>query len=95
MKRKAYVGNEGTEIILNTYEDLTGATVGISVQKPSGVTVVWSATVYETQKVRYTVQAGDFNEVGVYNVQPVLALPDGGWSGLATSGEFRVYGPHQ
>ena len=94
-RKKPYVGDIGTDIILDVYEDLTGATVGISVRKPSGMVVVWSAVVHETLSVRHTVRAGDFDEAGIYRVQPVVALADGTWSGRGGTGEFRVYAKHQ
>ena len=94
-KKKPYVGDIGTEIILDVYEGLAGATVGISVRKPTGATVIWPAVVYESRSVRHTTMDGDFNEAGVYRVQPVVSLADGTWSGLGATAEFRVYGKHQ
>lgn len=94
-RKKPYVGDIGTDIILDVNDDLVGATVGISVRKPSGSTVVWPAVVYESRSVRHTAAAGDFNEAGVYRVQPVISLADGTWSGLGATAEFRVYGKHQ
>ncbi len=93
--KKPYVGDIGTDIILDVHEDLTGATVGISVRKPSGTTAVWPAAVHESRSVRHTAAAGDFNETGVYRVQPVISLADGTWSGRGKTAEFRVYGKHQ
>jgi len=94
-REKPYVGDIGTDIILDVNEDLTGATVGISVRKPSGTTAVWSAAVYESRSVRHTAAAGDFNEAGVYRVQPVIALADDSWAGRGATAEFRVYDKHQ
>mgnify|MGYP000844646023 CR=1 FL=1 len=94
-EKKPYVGDIGTDLVVDVTEDLTGATVGLSVRKPSGITVVWQAVVHESRSVRHTVAAGDFNEAGVYRVQPVISLADGTWSGRGKTAELRVYGKHQ
>jgi len=92
--QKPYAGDVGTELLLDVHEDLTGAMVGIAVRKPSGAETVWDATVHESQSVRHTIAAGDFNETGIYCVQPVIRLA-GGWSGRGATAEFRVYEKYQ
>lgn len=86
---KYYVGDVGTEIIVDTCSDLTAATVtNLVVEKPDGTTHMWVGSVYEITKIRYVVQVGDFDQAGEYYVQAYVEMP--GWSGYGTTTSFRV-----
>jgi len=86
---KYYVGDVGTEIIVDTCSDITTATVtDLLVEKPDGTLVTWSGDVYETTKIKYVVQAGDFDQAGEYILQAYVEMP--GWQGRGNSTSFRV-----
>ena len=86
---KYYVGDVGTELIVDTCTDITAATVArLLVEKPDGMEFAWDGAVYETTKVRYVVQSGDFDQVGEYQLQVYLEMP--GWSGKGNATTFRV-----
>ena len=93
---KIYVGDIGTDIILDAGQDITGATVSIAVLKPGATgETAWSGTVYAldeaAQYVRHTAEADDLDVPGVYRVQPVIALAGSAWSGRGETAEFRVF----
>lgn len=88
---KYYVGDVGTEIIVDTCSDITTATVtDLLVEKPDGTSHVWSGSAYDTTKIRYVVQAGDFDQDGEYYLQAYVEMP--GWSGRGVTTSFRVMG---
>lgn len=87
---KTYVDNVGATLILDCKTTLTGATsVKIAVMKPDGSTTEWTAAVYLTNYIKYTIVADDFNIAGDYRVQAQFVL--GGWSGRGETAIFRVY----
>jgi hypothetical protein len=93
---KIYVGDIGTEIILDAGQDITGATVSMAVLKPgTQAEATWPASVQAidgaSNYVRHKAVAGDMDEPGLYRVQPVITLADGSWSGRGETAEFRVY----
>ncbi len=76
-----YVGDVGTEIIINMQTDLLSATnLSLNIKKPDGSTTSWVPTVYNTKYLRYIIQSGDLSIQGKYSVQPSLTI--GSWSGL-------------
>lgn len=88
---KVYVGDVGTEILVDVCVDIsTATTVELSVLKPGATTAVtWAAGVYLLRYVRYVVQAGDLSVAGEYKLQVRVVLPGGAWRGDVTT--FRVY----
>lgn len=89
MADKIYVGDEGTIILIDMGEDISAATVSnINVRKGSG-DVTWTATVYNSNYLRYVIQAGDFDEAGTYYLQPYLEFTD--WKGKGKTVNFEVY----
>ena len=90
MADKVYVGDIGTDIIVDCGEDISTATkTKISVKKPDGSKVLWSASIYNTNYLKYTTVANDLNQSGKYKVQASLTL--GAWSGLGETACFTVY----
>jgi len=88
---KYYQYDTGTVIIVDVCSDLTGYTQAeFRVQKPEGGEVTWAATLVpgETTKLQYTVKSGDWDEAGIYKLQPYVAVP--GWSGLGDTVQFQV-----
>ena len=87
---KIYVGDVGTEIILDCGVDLTTATsVAIKVKKPSTTqSVTWAATVLSPNSIRYITSTGDINVSGLYKLQAIVSMP--GWSGAGETVELYV-----
>lgn len=89
MTNKYYVGDVGTDIIVDCGSTITGATdLKLKVKKPDGSTVEWTAAIDGTDNLKYTTIAGDFNLAGTYFLQSSLTL--GGWSGLGEVAQFVV-----
>jgi len=86
---KYYVGDIGTEIIVDTCSDLTAATkTELIVEKPDGTIENWDGTVFELTKIRHVVVAGDFDQSGEYTLQAYVEMP--GWKGKGNATNFRV-----
>ena len=84
-----YQGDVGTALIVDTCNDITTATVtNLLVQKPDLSMVTWVGTVFETTKIRYTIQAGDFDQAGEYRLQSYVEMPS--WVGRGDTAIFKV-----
>lgn len=92
MGKKIYIGDTGTELILNTNEDISGATVSIKVRKGDGTITEWTAVTYGAPltKVKHVMVADDLSCSGIYRVQAHVQLTTG-WTGLGETAEFMVY----
>ena len=91
MTRDAYIGDYGTQVILNTGEDLTQPTVNsvaILAKKPSGSEVTWDASVYDTTKILYELKEGDLDETGTWIIQAIVDASL--WQGKGRTSSFRV-----
>lgn len=87
---KTYVGDIGTEILLDTQVDISTATsVSILARKPDGTKTTWSAQVSGGTNVRYVTQNNDLDVEGVWNLQAHVVSPT--WSGHSEAVEFSVY----
>ena len=85
-----YVGEIGTEIIVDCGVNITGATpTTLKVKKPDGTEVEWTATIYNSNYLKYTTTSGDFDQSGTYTLQAALTLT--GWIGLGDVATFEVY----
>jgi hypothetical protein len=105
--KKYYVGDIGTEVRVDTWVDLTDATVtNLLILKPNATEVTWAGTADDetaeelarregtvalTSVITYVTQAGDFNVRGLYLVQAWIVTPDGQWRGDVAS--FEVSPP--
>lgn len=90
MSDKVYVGDIGTDIIVNCGSDISDATDRkLMVKKPDGSIVEWDADIYQSNYLKYTIVDGDFNLQGVYKLQASLTLS--GWSGRGETVNFTVY----
>lgn len=88
-KNKVYVGDYGTEIILDTLTDISTATkASIKVRRPNGSAVEWVGTVFETTKVRYVTQPGDLGVKGDHLLQAYVEMPT--WNGRGETVELEV-----
>lgn len=75
-----FVGDVGTEILLDTGVDISAATVAkIKVKKPTGAALDWTATISGTRSVRYVIQTGDLDVAGRWKLQAYVEMP--GWKG--------------
>lgn len=91
---KAYVGDVGTQVILDTNEDLSTALAqSIKVKKPSGDEETWEADVTESTKVSHTTGTGDFDEAGIYKLNSYVQLPS--WQGHGKTVAIRVSALHE
>lgn len=90
MPGKIYVGDVGTEILIDLQEDISMATDHILfVKKPDGSFVQWIAEVHDGQYLKYVCQEGDLDHKGTYKIQPKISIA--GWSGLGETVSFKVY----
>ena len=86
---KVYVGDIGTEIVIDCGSDLTGATVHqILVRKKDGTTAIWEATV-DGNYLKYTIVENDLNIAGTYWLQAYVSIS--GWSGRGATATLVVY----
>ncbi len=91
MSNKYYVGDIGTDVIVDVGSDITTASLtNLSVKKPSGKEVTWVGAVVQTTKIAYTTVAGDFDEPGTYKLQSLVTLLSG-WSGRGDCTSFIVH----
>lgn len=88
---KAYLGDVGTPIELETGASLVGATgLAIVVMRPDSTSVTWTATATGTS-VRYVTQANDLNQAGQWTMQARVTNGAGIWFGDSTT--ITVYEP--
>jgi hypothetical protein len=86
--KTVFVGDVGTEFILDCGVDVSEATVmKIIVAKPCGGPVVeWPAVAEGPNAIKYKALAGDLDVDGIYCIQAYIEMP--GWSG---SGEAAIF----
>lgn len=88
---KVYIGDVGTEILLDTEVDLTGNTsLQISVRKPDGTNTLWNATqVGSTSVIKFVTLANSLDIAGTWKLQAKVVIPL--WSGHGETFAFNVY----
>ena len=87
---KHYAGDVGTEILVDVKSNITTATeLVLRIRKPSGTLVNWTGTLEGLTKIKYIVQDGDWNEVGVYRLQAYVVMPT--WRGLGDNTTFELF----
>ena len=90
MANKYYVGDIGTEIVLDTKVDLTGGTdAKIKVKKPDGSAVEWDASIKDTTGLSHVAAADELDQAGTYLLQASITL--GSWKGRGETAYLRVY----
>lgn len=89
--KKYFVGDVGTEIIVDVCVDITAALAQkLFVLKPgAAVPEEWVGGVYRSRYIRYVVVAGNFDVAGDYRVHGWVQLPTGEWTG--DEDQFTVY----
>ena len=86
-----FVGDVGTEIILDCGVDITTTTVrNIIARKPDGTKVVWTAAVEGTTAIKYIAQTGDLM-AGKWAFQAYVEMP--GWKGFGEVAYHTVSRP--
>ena len=89
MAGKHYVGEIGTDIIVDCGAVITGATeTKIKVRKPDETEIEWTANIDGTNFLKYTTKADDFDLAGTYYLQASLTLS--GWTGLGETALFVI-----
>jgi len=87
--QKHYVGEIGTAIIVNCGEDISTASIhNLRVKKPDGTEVIWNASVYNTNYLKYLIVTGDLDQAGNYEIQAYIEM--GGWKGWGETAFFMV-----
>lgn len=90
MSKKTYVGDVGTEIILDAKTDISlQTTLEIHYEKPSGITGEWTAAVDNENFARYVTQVDDLDEAGVWRFRIYIILPT--WTGYGEEDQTKVY----
>jgi len=92
---KYYVGDKGTEVLVDTGSLVdTATTMQLLVKKPSGKEVTWTATLGppnaqgEFTKLKYIIKVDDWDEPGFYTLQSYVVLP--AWTGRGDSVKFKI-----
>ena len=94
MADKHYIGEIGTDILVDCGSDITGATdTKLKVKKPDGSEVEWIAAIDGTNFLKYTTLITDFNLAGTYYLQASLVLA--GWTGLGETALFVIDEPFE
>lgn len=94
MANKYYVGDVGTDIIVDCGQDITGATgTVIKYKKPDGSIGEWVATIYNSNYLKYTVLAGDWDQQGNWYVNAYMILS--GWTGRGETDTFYLNEPFE
>ena len=83
MSGKVYVGDVGTQIILDCGQDISAATaISIEVKKPNGGTASWAAAANGTNAIScFTGGANALTLAGTWLLQAKVTLPSGTWRG--------------
>jgi hypothetical protein len=89
---KTYKNDYGMILIVDTKTDLTTA-VGFKfiVKKPDGTEVEWNAIIHDETKMKYTIQAGDLDQEGVYEINSFAEFPGFGTGETFEWEIFRRY----
>lgn len=90
MSNKIFVGDIGTEIILDAGEDISSeTTLNIQYIKPSGTTGEWAADVYNTNYAKYTTLVDDIDEDGIWRFRIYVELTS--WTGYGEEDSIMVF----
>jgi hypothetical protein len=77
------------DIVLDTGQDLVSATVtNIKYIKPDGTTGTWTGAAYDSTKVKYEVQPGDLDDIGLWTLQAIVTI--GGRTGYGDLVKMQV-----
>ena len=87
---KVYVGDVGTDIVLNTGVDISAATtLKIKYKKPGGSVEEWDGVLEGTTSIKYTTVTGDLDTAGLWSFQAYVVLPS--WTGHGELVQHQIY----
>lgn len=87
-----FVGDVGTEIVVDCGTDVSSATVrSIVIRKPNGAMEVWPAVADGTTAIKHVTVDGDLDVPGVWKLQAAIEMP--GWKGSGTIATLTVEKP--
>ena len=90
MADKMYIGDVGTILIIDCQTNIADATSTlIKVRKPDETDHDWVTTIYNSNYLKYTVVADDFDQCGIYHAQAYVVTPNGTWRGESFA--FEIY----
>ncbi len=93
MANKYYVGDIGTDIIVDCGEDISAATVKrIKYRKPDGTEGYWEADVYLSNYLKYTVLINDWDLSGKWSINSYIEI--GTWKGHGETDWFVLDSPY-
>lgn len=79
---KVYVGDIGTQIILDCGQDISAATArSIEVRKPDGSVISWPAVASGATAISFTTAVGTLDAKGKWLLQAKVTLGSGTWLG--------------
>jgi hypothetical protein len=84
-----FVGDTGTEIILDCGVDVSTATVRkIRAKRPDGHIKEWVATANSVMSIKYVLVDGDISVEGEWQLQAYIEMP--GWKGRGAWATLKV-----
>jgi hypothetical protein len=91
--KNLFVGDNGTEIVMECGVDVSSATVRqIKARKPDFTLATWSASAGDTAtQIKYFTDADDLDQAGTWTLQAAIDMP--GWSGLGETVALTVKAP--
>ena len=79
---KNYVGDIGTDIILNAGSDISlSTTSNILVEKTDGTEEIWVGSVYNSNYVKFTTVEGSLDQAGIYSMNVYVIMASGTFTG--------------
>ena len=87
-----FVGDVGTEIVLDCGVDTTTASVRqIVARKQNGAKVTWTAVQEGASSIKYNTVSGDIDSSGNWQLQAYIEMP--GWKGFGAVALLTVGNP--
>lgn len=87
-----FVGDVGTEIILDCGVSITSSTVRkIIARTPNGTIKQWTSSLEGTNSIKYTIVDGDLDRPGEWQLSAYVEMP--GWKGSGEITKLTVKPP--
>jgi len=87
-----FIGDVGTEIILECGVDVSSATVKYVIARgPRGPKLTWVAVLDTPTAIKYAIQVGDITQPGEWSFQSYVEMP--GWKGFGEIAMLTVKAP--
>ena len=92
MANKYYVGDIGTDIIVDCGQSISDATIKqIKYKKPDGTIGYWEADIYQNNYLKYTTEENDWDQHGVWYVNAYVEMT--AWKGRGETDRFTLDDP--